>query len=217
MGENNKPQLSIILADDHAIIREGIKSILSRHYNLDVAGEAENGHEALELIRNKISDLVFLDLSMPRMRGLDVIQTVRQEKIATRIIILTMHKERLLFRRAIGMGVSGYLLKDDTIPYLHPAVEAVLSGKSYYSPEIEKMIFEDYASMQREKGPLEIFTRKELTVLKLVATGMTSKQISDELNVSIRTVEFHRGNINKKLNTSRVSEQTQYALSNGLI
>lgn len=214
-----KKRLTAVMADDHQLIRVGLKSILSEHYQLELLGETDNGSEACMMIRRQQPEIAFLDLNLPELSGLQIVEELRETApyLTTKFIILTMHADKRLFKQALKFHIDGYLLKADTSRCLPAAVEALLAGKNYYSKKLEKMVFEHFIGEVTEPVPLEVFTRRELHILRMIANGLTNRRIAEQLQLSSRTVEFHRGNINRKLGTNRVSDLTRYAINMGLV
>ncbi len=205
-----------ILADDHPIVREGIKAVLQRKDGVRVVGDCTNGAELLQELEHTDCDLVILDLSMPDVGGLEVIEKVRALRPGVRIIVLTMHKDRDRIRAALSGGVDGYVLKEDIYDRLASAVEDVMAGKKAYSAAVTGMIVEDYTGGKEQKAAAEMLTRREREVLRLIADGLSNKAIADQLNISVRTAEFHRANIMEKLDIRSVAGLVKYALANGL-
>ena len=209
-------EIRTILADDHPIVREGIKAVLQRKEGVRVVGECTNGAELLTELEKTDCDLVILDLSMPKVGGLEVIEKMRVLRPGIRIIVLTMHNDRDRIRAALSGGVDGYVLKEDIYNRLTSAVDDVMAGKKAYSDSVTGMIVEDYAAGKEQKSAHEMLTRREREVLRLIADGLSNKAIADELNISVRTAEFHRANIMEKLDIRSVAGLVKFALANGL-
>lgn len=214
--ETTVSEIRIILADDHPIVREGVKSVLQRKEGLRVVAESTNGAELLKQLETVDCDLVILDLSMPEVGGLEVIEKIKTIRPSARIIVLTMHKDRDRIRAALSGGVDGYVLKEDIYNRLTTAVDDVMEGKKAYSEAVTGMIVEDYAAGREQKSASESLTRREREVLRLIADGLSNKAIADELNISVRTAEFHRANIMEKLDIRSVAGLVKFALANGL-
>lgn len=210
----------IVIAEDHAILRRGLQSMLSAQGELEVVGEAEDGLGAIRVIKETEPDLAILDLSMPKMSGISVILEVKKTCTDTKILALTVHREEDYILQAFRSGADGYCLKSSDLEELLMAIKAVLSGKQYVSPEISGKILEGYLESQRtirKKSSWETLTVREKEVLKLVGEGYQNKEISDYLCISVKTVEKHRANIMQKLDLHTASGLTAYAIEKGLV
>ncbi|MDH4320210.1 MAG: response regulator transcription factor [Desulfobulbaceae bacterium] len=209
----------IVLADDHAMIRHGIRKILEDHPQFEVVGEAGDGLGLLEILKKKAPDLIILDISMPKLRGLEAISEARKICPAVKVIILTMHKSTEYVYHAVAAGADSYLLKEDTDRELLTAIEQVRKGSVYISSFLSSEFTADIIRTCRSSGkpPSESATTRERQVLKLVAEGKTSKEIADLLFISIRTVEHHRANFMKKLDLKTTADVIKYALEKGYI
>lgn len=207
----------IVLADDHALIRHGIKKMIEEDSSLTVVGEAADGLELLALLQNTLADLIILDISMPNLRGIEAIREARKICPEVKILMLTMHKSEQYLCSSISSGADGYLLKEDSDTELLPAIEKVLQGEFYISPNFAHDLPEDILSICRDRGDKseDILTPREKQIMQMVADGITSKDIAEKLNISKRTVEHHRANMMKKLNINRVADLIKYAISNG--
>lgn len=208
----------IVLADDHALIRHGIKKMIEEDPGLKVVGEAADGLELIALLKNTPADLVILDISMPNLRGIEAIREVRKICPAIKVLMLTMHKGEQYLCSSFASGADGYLLKEDSDTELLPAIARVRQGELYISPNLAGEFPEDViASCTRWRDPDgEILTPREKQILQLVAEGVTSRDIADKLDISKRTVEHHRANMMKKLNIKRVADLIKYAIGRGL-
>jgi len=213
------PWCRIVLADDHALIRHGIKKMIEENPLLKVVGEAADGLELIELLRSTPVDLVVLDISMPNLRGIEAIREVRKVRPYAKILMLTMHKSEQYLCSSIGSGADGYLLKEDSDTELLPAIEKVRQGEFYISPNLSREFSDDIIASCRRRleGESDILTPRERQILQMVAEGVTSKDIADKLSISKRTVEHHRANMMKKLNIKRVADLIKYAISRGLV
>lgn len=209
-------EIRTILADDHPIVREGIKAVLQRKEGVQIVAECTDGAELLLALEKMDCDLVILDLSMPNVGGLEVIERIRALRPDARIIVLTMHNDRDRIRAALSGGVDGYVLKEDIYNRLTSAVDDVMGGKKAYSESVTGMIVEDYAGGKEQKSAHEMLTRREREVLRLIADGLSNKAIADQLAISVRTAEFHRANIMEKLDIRSVAGLVKFALANGL-
>ncbi len=205
----------VVIADDHAMFRHGMRRILSEHAELEVIGEAKNGLDLLSLLKKVSPNLVLLDISMPGLRGLEAISEIKRMHPNARIIILTMHRDSDYLYQAISSGVSGYLLKEDAEKDLFSAIEAARKGGTYISPLVAEDSIQDWAQMRRgEKrpGPAEPLTVRERQILKLIAEGKSSKAIGELLCISFRTVERHRANMMEKLNVNKTADLIRFAI-----
>ncbi len=210
----------VVIAEDHKILREGLRSLLSTSDELDVVGEAGDGMSAIRVIKQLDPDLVLLDLNMPKMNGIAVIKEIKQSCPQTRILALTMYRKEEYILEVFKSGGDGYCLKSSGHEDLMMAIRAVLSGKQYVSPEISGMVLEGYLESRKtvkEKSSFELLTQREKEVLKLVGEGYQNKEIADYLCISPKTVEKHRGNIMQKLDLHSASALTAYAIEKGLV
>ena len=209
----------IVLADDHALIRQGIKRIIEDSESFEVIGEAGDGIELLEILKKNPPDMIILDISMPKLRGIEAISEARKICPTVKVVILTMHKNTEYVYHAIAAGADSYLLKDDTDKELITAINQVRKGAIYISSFLSSEFTADIIRSCRRTGepPSESATTRERQVLKLVAEGKTSKEIADMLFISIRTVEHHRANFMKKLNLKTTADVIKYALEKGYI
>lgn len=197
-------KIKVMLADDHALIREGFRSLLGKNELFEIVGEAENGRELIEKIANTNPDVVLTDISMPQMTGLEVMERIKKTRPEIKFIILTMHEEREYVMRALTAGAEGYLFKNVEKAELERAIKTVYDGEKYFSAAITTILAE-YVAKPAPTQVAEI-TPREKEVLELVAEGYSTKQIADKLGISIRTVESHRINMLKKLEVSNTAE-----------
>ena len=207
--------IKVMLADDHALIREGFRSLLGKNELFDIVGEAENGRELMELIASKNPDVVLIDINMPQMTGLEVLERIKSTRPEIKFIILTMHEEREYVMRALSSGAEGYLLKNVEKAELEKAIKTVFQGEKYFSPIITNILAE-YVAKPVVPQVADI-TPREKEVLELVAEGFSTKQIADKLGISIRTVESHRINMLKKLEVSNSAELIRKSIQLKLI
>ncbi|QTA83527.1 Two component system response regulator, LuxR domain-containing [Desulfonema limicola] len=210
----------LIIVEDHRILREGLRAMLCSNPDFDIVGEAENGMDAVRCARQYQPDLMLIDLSMPKMDGLDAISEIKNISPNTRILVLTVHKAEEYVFAALKAGANGYLLKDATHNELRLAVENVLAGKTYISPGISERLVQYFLNGRKDPEPdtaLDILTQRERQILKLIAEGNKNKGISDYLCISIKTVEKHRSNLMKKLDLHNASELTAFAIQKGLV
>jgi DNA-binding NarL/FixJ family response regulator len=210
----------VVLAEDHAIIREGLHSLLNKFPNLEVVGEASDGLGAIRCIKEKKPDLVILDINMPKMDGLAVVHEIKNDLPQTKIIILTMYKDDEYVIETFKSGVEGYCLKSSSFEELKLAIESVFSGKQFISPEISERVMEGFIESHRKvkkKSSWDSLTQREREVLKLVGEGYKNREISDYLCISVKTVEKHRVNIMKKLDLHTAASLAAYAVEKGLV
>ena len=210
----------IVIAEDHTILREGLRALLSSAPDLEVIGEAENGRAAVQCVENLKPDLVLMDLSMPKTSGMDAIREIKRQFPDTKILTLTIHDEDEYILAALQAGADGYVLKDATQGELMMAIEIVLAGKSYLSPGVSEKVINGYLEGRKTlkpKSAWDTITQRERETLKLIAEGYKNKEIADYLCISIKTVEKHRTNLMKKLNLHTASALTAFAIKKGLI
>jgi two-component system response regulator NreC len=211
---------SILIAEDHAILREGLRALLSRSSELEVIGEAEDGQEAVNLARQFKPDIILMDLSMPNMNGTEAIRTIKRHNPVIKIIALTVHKTEEYVRATLDAGATGYILKDDTHHDLLTAIASVRKGKVYLSPGIcGKVVngFLEPATYNATSTSWSRLTVREREVTKLIAEGRKSREVAEYLSVSLKTVEKHRSNLMRKLDLHSVSAVTKYAIANNLV
>ena len=212
--------MRVLLADDHGIVRRGMRALLDSEPDIEVAAEAADGREALSLALDVKPDVAVIDIAMPLLNGIDVTaQAVRQlPKLKT--IILSMHADETYVLRALMAGAKGYLLKEATEEDLVPAIRAVAAGKSYFSPAISKILLEDYVRNLQQRGledSYNLLTEREREVLQLLAEGRTNKEVATLLDIGLSTVESHRANFMQKLNLHNTAEIVLYAVRKGII
>ena len=207
----------IVLADDHALLRHGIKTIIEGGEGMVVVGEASDGLELLEVLKGITSDMVILDISMPGLRGIEATSEIKMIYPEIKVLMLTMHKRKEYFYHALSAGADGYLLKEDTATELFSAIKMIREGGVYVSPFFSAELQEDVARMCRDGGelPVERITTREREVLKLIAEGKSSKEIADLLFISTHTIRHHRANIKRKLNIKKLADLIKYAIREG--
>ena len=209
----------IVLADDHAMLRQGIKKIIEEEDNLEVVGEVSDGLELIDFLNNNRANLVLLDISMPNVRGIEAINEVRRAYPGVKVPMLTMHNNKEYLYAAISAGADGYLLKENSYDELLSAIDQVMLGETYISSTLAADFSEDLMKFYRKnkKLPFEHLTNREREVLKMVAEGNTSREIGDLLYISLRTVEHHRANIMRKMKFRSVADLIKYALDKGYV
>lgn len=216
MGDRKR----IVIAEDHTILREGLRMLLSSNPEFEVVAEAQDGLEAIKYTESLQPDLVLMDLSMPRMNGMGAIQEIKKNSPATRILVLTVHKTEEYILATLKAGADGYVLKDATHSELMLAIECIFSGKSYLSPGISEKVIEGYLEGRRtvkSTTSWDSLTQREREILKMIAEGYKNKDIADYLCISAKTVEKHRANLMKKLDLHSASTLTAFAMEKGLI
>jgi len=208
-------RIRILLADDHAVVRAGFKMILSAQADMEIVGEAGNGREAVESAEALKPDIVVMDVAMPELNGIEATRRLATSLPHTRVVALSMHKDSVYVREILRAGARGYLLKDSPAGDLVSAVRAVASGQSYLSPGVSNAVLDDYR--RHVTNPIDLLTTREREVLQMIAEGKTNKEIAGVLNLSVYTVDAHRGRIMEKLNLHSINELVRFAVRNGLI
>ena len=209
---------SILIADDHGIVREGLRRLLESEPDIKVCAEASDGREALELVAKEQPSLVILDITMPRLGGLETLERLRAEHPDVKVILLSMHGDPQFIRSAVTLGVDGYILKDGRAGEVVAAVRAVLRGGSYFSPPVAREIVEQVRSPKRgSREPFTTLSSREREVLHLIADGLSAKEIASSLGISTKTVEAHRTSLMRKLGARKATELVRYALRHGLV
>jgi DNA-binding NarL/FixJ family response regulator len=211
-------QIRVLLADDHSLFRAGIQALLTHLDGVQVVGEADTGHKAIELVRSRTPDVVLMDIAMPEMNGLETSARVTKEFPGVRVIMLSMHAGEEYVMQALRAGASGYLLKDAATSELELAVRAVARGETYLTPTISKRVIDDY--LMRTTGtnsPTDQLTKRQREILQLIAKGYTSKEMAQMLNLSPKTIETHRTQLMKQLDIHDVAGLVRYAIRVGLV
>jgi len=209
----------IIVADDHSVVREGVKSLINSQPGFEIVGEAKNGKEVLHILESLTVDLVVADISMPEMDGLTVLKEIKRKYPQIKVLILSMIKDYEHLEHARIHGASGYLSKDDAGDELIPAINAIINGKNYISPSMTNLLAErQLCSMDKGVYPsFEFLTKREKQVLELIARGMANKEISAELKISVNTVENHRAHLCDKLGLKTTAALVKCAIAKGLV
>jgi two-component system response regulator NreC len=210
----------ILLADDHTVMRNGLRLLLERQAHLQVVGEAADGRQAVALSETANPDVVVMDIAMPNLNGIEATRQIVNRNPRTAVAILSMHSDESYVIRALKAGARAYLLKDSAEADLLAAVRALTEGKSFFSPAISKILVEDYMRQLENRGAedtYELLTNREREILQLLAEGRTNKEVANMLNLSLYTVETHRTHILQKLNLHSVPELILYAVRKGII
>jgi len=208
-------RIRILLADDHAVVRQGFKMILSAQADMEIVGEAGNGREAVEIAEKLRPDIVVMDVAMPELNGIEATRRLAQSVPHTRVLALSMHKDSVYVREILRAGARGYLLKDSPAGDLLAAVRAVASGEGYLSPAVSNAVLDDYR--RHVTNPIDLLSSREREVLQMLAEGKTNKEIATVLNLSVYTVDAHRGRIMEKLTLPSINDLGRFAVRNGLI
>lgn len=208
-------KIRVLLADDHALVRQGFRLILSAQPDIEIVGEAGNGRQTLELAQQLQPDVVVMDVAMPEMNGIEATRRLAALVPRTRVLALSMYKDSVYVREILRAGARGYLLKDAIDRDLLAAVRAVAAGEGYLSPAVSEAVLSDYR--RHVTDPLDLLTSREREVLQMIAEGKTNKEIASALKLSVYTVDAHRGRIMEKLNLHSVSELVRFAVRAGLI
>jgi two-component system response regulator NreC len=213
-------KVRIVIAEDHTILREGLRSLLSSSANFEIVGEAADGREAIRHVEKLKPDLILTDLSMPRMNGMEAIKEIKRKSPATKVLVLTVHRAEEYILATFRAGADGYVLKDSTHSELMMAVKKVLSGTHYISPEISEKVIEGYLEGKKSlksRTSWETLTQREREILKLIAEGYRNKAIAEDLCISVKTVEKHRANLMEKLDLHSIQALTAFAIDKGLV
>src|SRR5258705_6981587 len=207
--------IRILLADDHAMVRQGFRMILSSQPDMEIIGEAGNGREAVEMSEKLVPDVIVMDVAMPELNGIEATRKITAALPRSRILALSMHKDSVYVREILRAGARGYLLKDSIDSDLLAAVRAVAKGEGYLSPAVSDAVLSDYR--KHVTAPLDLLTSREREVLQRIAEGQTNKEIATALTLSVYTIDAHRGRIMEKVNLHSTGELVRFAVRKGLI
>jgi DNA-binding NarL/FixJ family response regulator len=213
-------QIRIVLADDHAVMRTGLRLVLERQSDFSVVGEASDGREAVALVQKEAPDVLVMDIGMPNLNGIEAARQVAGAAPQVAVVILSMHSDESYVLRALKAGARGYLLKESAESDLIAAIRAVHAGKAFFSPAVSRMLVEDYVRQLQDReieDSYELLTTREREILQLVAEGKSNKEVAAVLNLSLYTIETHRGNLMEKLGLHTVPELILYAVRKGVI
>lgn len=212
--------IRILLADDHAVMRTGLRLVLERQHDFEVVGEASDGREAVAMVQKYSPDILVTDIGMPNLNGIEAARQVAAASPQVSVVVLSMHSDEAYVLRALKAGARAYLLKESAESDLIAAIRAVSSGKAFFSPAVSRMLVEDYVRQLQDReieDSYELLTTREREILQLIAEGKSNKEIAAALNLSLYTVETHRGNLMEKLGLHTVPELILYAVRKGVI
>lgn len=210
--------ISAVIADDHAVVREGLRRLLETETDIEVVSEAGDGREVLDEVGRLTPDVVILDITMPRLGGLETLERLRNRHPATKVILLSVHGDPPFIQSAVNLGADGYVLKNGRVTEVVSAVRAVMKGGSYFSPPVAKEIVSQLRAPERNADePFGLLSGREREVLQLIAEGLSAKEIANDLGISPKTVEAHRTSVMRKLGARKATELVRYALRHGLI
>lgn len=209
--------IRVMLADDHVLMREGIKQLLEFDGSIEIIAEASDGEECLKLLKSCKPQVLLLDINMPKMNGIEVLEEIKRQEIDVRVLILTVHNEVEYLLKAVDIGVDGYILKESESAELKRAIEFVVSGESYIQPKLIPVLNSRLLSRDKDKDKIDALTQREMEVLIQVANGMINKEIANSLHISERTVKNHISNIFKKIEVSDRTQAAVFAIKNDII
>lgn len=213
--------ISVLLAEDHTIVRQGLAKLLEEEPGIRVIGEARNGREAIAKVEELKPDVVIMDIAMPLLNGIEATRQIKKNRPQTRVIILSMHSQDRFISELFTIGASGYLLKDSSGPDIIHAIKSAVKGDTYLSPSISRKVIEDYVSLKKTKSSREQLyaklSNREREVFQMIAEGRSTKEIAEILCVSISTVKTHRANILEKLEIESLSQLIHFAIELGLV
>jgi DNA-binding NarL/FixJ family response regulator len=214
--------IRILIADDHTIVRQGLKKLLEEEQGMEVVGEAVDGRDAVAKAMDLMPDIVLMDLSMPGLHGLEAARQISKRLPKTRVLILSMHKNEAYVLQSLQAGATGYILKDSASEEVATAIRSVNRGDSYLSPSISRVVIEDYLRLSTPgasgaKSLYDTLTVREREIFQLLAEGLKNQEISERLHVSVKTVETHRAHIMEKLNLNNIAELVKYSIEIGIV
>lgn len=215
MSYAQNQKIRVLLADDHTILRKGVRMLIESQPDMEVVGEAKTGREAIAEVRNLKPDVVVMDVSMPDLNGIESTRQICEESGAPKVVALSMHKDSVYVREILRAGARGYLVKDSDDEDLVRAIRVVHRGEAFLSPAIADAVLTDYR--KQVSNPVDLLTSREREVLTMIAEGKTNKEIAVALNLSVYTIESHRGSVMEKLNLHNTGDIVRFALRNGLI
>jgi two-component system response regulator NreC len=210
-------KIKVLLVDDHQIILDGLKSLLSNSGKIIVAGEANNGREAIRILELISIDVILMDIDMPILNGIDTLKEIVKRGLSVRVIILSMHQEAGMIKSLMNIGAHGYLLKSSSQEEVTNAICKVAGGQSYFSPEVTMSLLNKPQNNLHFNQHTELLTDRETEIVRLIAEGFSNKEIGSKLFISHRTVDTHRTNLMKKLDVSNIAGLISYAIKNGIV
>ncbi len=210
-------KIKIMIADDHSMIREALKNLLELDGDIEVIAEAENGEECLNILKNTKPDILLLDINMPVMNGLEVLNSLKMQKNKTKVLVLTVHNEIEYLIKAVEIGINGYVLKDSESAELKKAIYRIVNGETYIQPNMIPAMKAKKMEKNKDQEMIDELTRREVEVLKMLAIGMYNKEIAENLDISERTVKNHVSNIFKKIEVTDRTQAAVFAIRNNLI
>ncbi len=210
-------EAKIIIADDHSMVREGLKQLLELDGDIRVIGEAGDGEDCLKILQKNMPQILLLDIDMPNMNGLEVLKRIKKDKMDLKVIILTVHNEIEYLLKAVEIGIDGYILKDSDSAELREAIFTVLSGESYIQPSMLPMLESKIIQRNNDQAKIDLLTRRELEVLKLLSIGLYNKEIGEKLEISERTVKNHISSIFRKINVTDRTQAAVFSIKNNLV
>ncbi len=210
--------LKVIIADDHMIVRDGLRSLLERQPDMEVVAEADNGRIALKLVKELSPDVVIMDIGMRELNGIDATRQIVKMSPGVKVLALSMYSDKRFIKGMLKAGASGYMLKDSAFKELIDAIRVIVENKIYISPSVANIITEDYLKQSPESdgSTRSLLSSRELEVLQLLVEGMSTKQIASSLRLSIKTIESHRSRIMKKIDVNNIADLTRYAIREGI-
>ena len=217
MGEENFMSTKVMLVDDHALIREGIKQLLEFDGSIDVSEQASDGAECLEKLQHVQPDILLLDINMPNVNGIEVLEEIKKKNIPVKVLMLTVHSEAEYLVQAVDIGANGYILKDSGSEELKKAIQSVMDGDSYIQPSLIPSLNSRLVNRDIDKEKIAALTKREMEILTQIAGGMFNKEIAMNLNISERTVKNHISNIFKKIDVSDRTQAAVFAIRNNIV
>lgn len=217
MGEENFMSTKVMLVDDHALIREGIKQLLEFDGSIDVIEQASDGAECLEKLQHVQPDILLLDINMPNVNGIEVLEEIKKKNIPVKVLMLTVHSEAEYLVQAVDIGANGYILKDSGSEELKKAIQSVMDGDSYIQPSLIPSLNSRLVNRDIDKEKIAALTKREMEILTQIAGGMFNKEIAMNLNISERTVKNHISNIFKKIDVSDRTQAAVFAIRNNIV
>ena len=209
--------VKIMIADDHSLIREGLKNLLELEGDIEVVAEAEDGMQCLDKLEYITPDVLLLDINMPKKNGLEVLRVLKDRKSKVKVLVLTVHNETEYLMKAVDIGIDGYVLKDSESSELKKAIFAIVDGETYIQPSLIPALNSKMIEKDKDGAKIDLLTRRELEVLKLLAVGMYNKEVDEKLDISERTVKNHVSNIFKKIEVTDRTQAAVFAIRNNLV